>query len=226
MNRRKETLLSSPYRYGGFVFFLDNQMAELCGIISGDGNIWSNGRKYEITITGRPKNSQYLDKVARYISQNIKPQIYYRIRGRGLRLSIYSKEFFRFLVTEVGMGRGKEKNKDGIPTCILEKREYCIAFVRGLFDTDGSVFASMKRGASDYPTIEITNGNLNLLLDIRRILDREGIRTTFRSSNTDTYKIAVHGKEMLIKWRSIVGSSNPEKLSRMESIIKTFSRKD
>ncbi|MEW6748440.1 MAG: LAGLIDADG family homing endonuclease [Candidatus Micrarchaeota archaeon] len=208
------------------MFYLDNRMAEFCGVISGDGNIWSNGRKYEITITGSPKNRQYLDKIAEYVAGNIKPKAYYRVRGRGLRLTIYSKEFFRFLIEDIGLGRGLQKNKEGIPPTILEMRDFRRAFIRGLFDTDGSVFTSKKKGSPNYPTIEITNANLKLLLDVRLVLEEEGFRTTFRSSNTETYKIAVHGEAMLDRWTALIGSSNPEKSSRMESIINAFSRKE
>lgn len=45
-------------------YLIDELNAEFCGIIMGDGNIWSNGRKYEITITGNIINDRdYFDKL-------------------------------------------------------------------------------------------------------------------------------------------------------------------
>jgi len=201
---------------------LDEEMAEFCGVICGDGNIWTNGRKYEITITGNPKDKEYLDKIANYVSDNIKPTVYYRIRGRGLRLTVYSKELFRYLTEVIGFGIGTDKNLNGIPRSILKNRKLELPFIRGVFDTDGSFFISDKKGALGYPTIEITNENIELLVQIKDILREEGFRVTFRKSNKNTFKTAIHGKRMLELWLQRIGSSHPRKLANMESIIKTM----
>ena len=73
---------------------LDGDIAEICGAIMGDGNIWTNDRKYEITITASPKDELYIKKLIGMIKKKIKKKVYYRIRGRGLRVTIYSKNFF------------------------------------------------------------------------------------------------------------------------------------
>jgi intein-encoded DNA endonuclease-like protein len=199
---------------------VDERMSEFCGVIMGDGNLWTNGRKYEITITGSPKDKPYMDCIAEY-AKTIKPRIYYRQRGRGLRLTIYSKILFHFLIHDIGFKHGSEKGDGNIPRIIARRKDLSLAFIRGFFDTDGSIFTSNKKGAENYPTLEITNENLALLSSIQKILENEGIRTTFRKSNTNTYKIAVHGKEMIGKWMHKIGSSHPRKRSKMESIIKT-----
>ena len=100
----------------------NSDFSEFCGIVFGDGNIWTNGRRYEITITGSPKDKGYMDCIAEYVVQTIKPKVYYRIRGRGLRLTIYSKKLFNFLVG-IGMKSGAEKGKLGIPKKICESRD-------------------------------------------------------------------------------------------------------
>ncbi|MCI0504384.1 hypothetical protein L0Y65_06805 [Candidatus Micrarchaeota archaeon] len=197
-------------------------MGELCGIISGDGNIWTNYRKYEITITGNPKDGEYMDSVAAYLKEVVKPKVYYRIRGRGLRVSIYSKAFFVFLTKGVGFGIGVKKNTAGIPQRIMEEEILRRGFIRGLFDTDGSIFTSDKKGVHNYPTIEITNENLLLLEQVREILGWNGFRTTIRKSNKGTYKVAIHGKRMIRRWSGIIGSSHPRKQRKMESIIKSI----
>ncbi len=201
---------------------LDAGMAEFCGIVQGDGNIWTNNRKYEITITGSPKDSAYMDYVARYAAKNIKPGLYYRVRGRGLRLTIYSKRLFLFLTKGLGMGSGALKSGGGVPLRISKSKKLLVSYIRGLFDTDGSVFTSDKDGAPGYPAIEITNENIQLLLYVRDSLDGMGFRTTLRKSNSETYKIAIHGKRMIRLWIATIGSSHPRKLSKMESIIKTL----
>lgn len=201
-------------------------MAEFCGIIMGDGNLWSDGRKYEVTITGSPKDRGYSDGIVRYARRCIKPNVYYRQRGRGLRLTIYSKEFYYFLMERLGIKGGQGKCKCTIPKDIAKSRALRLAFIRGFFDTDGSVFTSTKEGVERYPTLEITNENVSLLLQIRDILNAEGFRTTMRKSNTNTFKIAIHGKAMVKHWSEMIASSHPRKRAKMESIINGFSIKE
>jgi DNA-binding transcriptional regulator WhiA len=202
---------------------LNSQVAELCGIIIGDGNLWTNNRKYEITITGSPKDRRYMDAVEKYFTVVTNRNMYYRQRGRGLRISLYSKDAFVYFTEVLGIKIGKEKGSSTIPSQIIRNRDYCLAFIRGLFDTDGSIFLSSKPGVTNYPSIEITNKNRKLLVSIKEILEREGMRVTIRASNTNTNKIAIHGRRMIKLWRNLIGSSHPRKLTKMESIIKTCS---
>jgi len=200
---------------------LDEDMAEFCGVIMGDGNIWTNGRRYEVTITGSPKDRPYMDFLEGLVKRKItKP--YYRIRGRGLRLTIYSKKFFMFLTQDLGMESGIRKSRGGIPSAISADERLACRFIRGFFDTDGSVFTSKKPGIPDYPTIEITNENKMILFQIIGILETNGITTTFRNSNSGTCKLALHGKKMMVGWFRLIGSSHPRKLAKMESIINGF----
>jgi len=208
------------------MYKLDTEMAEFCGVIMGDGNLWSNGRKYEVTITGSPKDRNYSDGIAQYARRCIKPNVYYRQRGRGLRLTIYSKEFYHFLTKRLGIKGGRGKCECTIPKDIAKSRALKFAFIRGFFDTDGSIFTSMKKGVERYPTMEITNENISLLLQIRDILEAEGFRTTVRKSNTNTFKIAIHGNAMVKRWSELIASSHPRKMAKMESVIKGFSIKE
>lgn len=196
---------------------LDSQMAEFCGIVMGDGNIWTNWHKFEVTITGSPRDKDYLDHVAAYVISSIKPSVYYRLRGRGLRLTIYSKRLFDFLVYHIGFGVGTDKCSGELPRKLRPRALY-LSFIRGFFDTDGSIFTSDKKGAPNYPTLEITNENSTLLLDIKQFLLKEGIRATFRKSNKGTFKIAVHGKMMIRRWLTLIGSSHPRKLRIMQHL--------
>ncbi len=194
---------------------------ELIGIIMGDGNLWTNNRKYEITITGNPKDKDYLDKINNeMLNMNFNP--YYRKRGRGLRLTVYSKRLFEHLTKTIGLKHGKEKNTTHIPNKILENRESQISFVRGLFDTDGSVFTSNKGGIQNYPTIEITNENKLLLDDVKDILCQEGFRVNMRKSNSNTYKLAMAGYKMIDMWKRKIGSSHPRKEAKIDTILKRY----
>ncbi len=196
-------------------------LSEFLGIIYGDGNLWTNYRKYEISFTCSIYDEDYFSYVMKnvFICFNKKP--YCRTRHSALRLSIYDKRLFHYLVS-LGVAWGSKKASCKIPQFLFTDDRFFILFVRGVFDTDGSVFTSDKKGAVSYPSLEITNQNFSLIVDIYLFLIKYGFRVCFRKSNSQTYKIAIHGTLMIYKWYFLFGSSHPRKFAKMQSIIKSF----
>jgi len=200
---------------------LDEDQAEFCGIIMGDGNLWSNGRKYEVTITGDITNDKaYFDNLASFVRDKIGKNPYYRIRGRGLRLTIYSKDFYKFLTDKVGMKDRMLKSESGFPHSIRKNDSFLRRFIRGLFDTDGTIFLSNKKGSPNYPTLEIASSSPKLVDDLYSSLAIFGFRVHKRKTTKNGYKVSIYGKEMIWKWNSLIGSSNPCKKAKMEDILK------
>lgn len=206
-----------------FNYSLTEEHAEFCGVIMGDGNIWSNGKKYEITITGNKiTDKEYFNKLYDFIDHEIKRNPYYRIRGRGLRLTIYSKKFYEFITMDMGIPPRLQKSESGIPTRISKQEKLLKRFIRGVFDTDGSVFTSAKPGVSNYPTLEITNSNQKMLKEIYEALRGLNFRVHYRYSGRGSYKISIYGNKMINKWKIDIGSSNPSKLRKISTILECF----
>jgi len=205
------------------ILSLNEEMAEFCGVIMGDGNIWSNGRKYEVTITGNIINDkEYFDTLYTFIETSIKKKPYYRIRGRGLRISIYSKEFHNFITQHIGIPEREAKSDSGIPSSIMSNKAFLRRFIRGVFDTDGTVFISNKPGSPNYPSLEISNSNVSLIRDIYDSLNSMNFRVHKRLASRGEYKVSIYGKRMIKKWGCVIGSSNPNKRRRIESILELF----
>jgi len=203
-------------------FRLNQDIAEFCGTIMGDGNLWSNNRKYEITITGNKiDDKEYFEYLYSFIDKNIKKNPYYRIRG-GIRLTIYSKKFYIFVNKDIGIPDRKLKRKSGIPLVIKQNELFIRRFIRGIFDTDGTVFTSDKPGSPNYPTLEISNSNLAMIRDIQYYLDKLGFRVHLRKTPKAEYKLSMYGKNMLKKWKNLIDSSNPYKRKRIEYILEHF----
>jgi hypothetical protein len=204
-------------------FQLNDDMAEFCGVIMGDGNLWSNNRKYEITITGNKiDDREYFDSLFDFISKKIKKKPYYRERGRGLRLTIYSKNFYYFINKKIGIPEKRKKRSAGIPFQIRKNKKFLKRFVRGVFDTDGTVFTSHKNGSPNYPTLEISNSNPILIQGIYESLSPLGLKVHLRKSTRGEFKLSLYGMEMLSKWNDKIGSSNPHKKRRINSILEHF----
>ncbi|MFH1785538.1 MAG: LAGLIDADG family homing endonuclease [Candidatus Micrarchaeota archaeon] len=203
-------------------YFIDEMISEFCGAVMGDGNIWSNGRKYEITLTGNIiTDREYFDYIYFFVHSRIKKP-YYRVRSRGLRLTIYSKKFYQFITNKIGIPPRTLKCKFGIPPRISVTKKLLKAFIRGLFDTDGSVFTSHKKGIESYPTLEITNSNQTLLIQVYKTLIEMGFRINYRHAGNGSYKISIYGMKMLAKWNNDIGSSNPHKRRRINTILESF----
>lgn len=203
-------------------YCIDETISEFCGAIMGDGNIWSNGRKYEITVTGNIiTDREYFDYIYFFVHSRIKKP-YYRIRGRGLRLTIYSKKFYQFITKKMGIPPRVLKCKFGIPPKICATKKLLRAFIRGLFDTDGSVFTSNKKGSYNYPTLEITNSNQILLMQVYKTLMNMKFRINYRHAGNGSYKVSIYGMKMLAKWKDEIGSSNPHKMRRINTILESF----
>lgn len=130
------------------------RLAELCGILLGDGSIYSLRKNkkigvYHIKIAGDSRNDiVYLKYFVRPLIENlfsIKVREYraknahcHYIIADGLRLI----QFLNF----IGLNSGnKVKNNQGIPEWILKEKTYLRACIRGLFDTDGSIYRMSKR---------------------------------------------------------------------------------
>ncbi len=197
------------------------ELAELVGIIIGDGNIHYNqsSRSYFIEITGNLKEKEYYNYISRLFVLAVGKPGRIRLLENCIKLRIYSKEFVEFLIKDLRLcyNKGKCYNVE-IPETILNSEHYkeCI---RGIFDTDGSYFFSKKSHTNHYPCIEITTCSKKLANQITYKL-RPEFRTKLREdkrrnfSKGLSYKIALNGKEETQKWFKQIGSSNPYKYKR------------
>ncbi|MEW6295595.1 MAG: LAGLIDADG family homing endonuclease [Candidatus Diapherotrites archaeon] len=195
---------------------------ELIGAIIGDGHIHKKGPKYYVGVTG---NIQTDKKYFGYLSNLIKktwnksPQI--RKRAGGLRLRFYSKEVVERLIKKFSLPFNLGKcYKVKIPDVIASDWGLLRHTIRGIADTDGSVFTANKPGSPNYPSIEITTTSRFLASQLRNILNKQGFKVAkiwgYKSkvSRYPAYKIPLNGRKNLEKWLKEIGFSNPYKLNK------------
>src|SRR3989344_356388 len=124
------------------------ELAELIGIILGDGHVHSyikdkKVRCYSIKIAGDSRNDK--NYLLNYVSPLVfklfkdQPKIVYAKKINEMFIVSYSKNMVGFL-NEKGLKSGNKKiNEQTIPNWILSNNSYLVSCLRGLFDTDGSV---------------------------------------------------------------------------------------
>jgi intein/homing endonuclease len=149
------------------------KLAELTGIILGDGSFYIDKEHYQLDISFNLKDEKSYCKFVQKMLKGMTPsKIYKKYDKNGncvhLRLNC-KKDVLRLLSLSILKSGDKIKNKVTIPIWIYKNKIYLKSCIRGLIDTDGSVFRMSQR---DYNLvrIEFKNVNKNLLNDARRAL--------------------------------------------------------
>lgn len=207
-------------------FQLNEKLAELTGIIIGDGCLFR--KQNLIMISGNiEEDDKYYKDISNFIFRIIGKQPTIKVHQRALRLIVRNKDFFNFFYEYLGMIYNGDKTYNVvIPSKILKNMNFTKACLRGIADTDGSIFTSNKPGSPGYPSIEITTVSKNLAFQIKNILKNFGFRVTLRwydpknDIQVRTYKVGLNGWGMLRKWYTDIGFTHPFKEKLLIKILR------
>jgi len=203
---------------------------ELVGAIIGDGNIYCNGRKRLIGFTGNQiTDKEYYGKLKQLIKFAWGREVRVFFRENAIRIQFHSKTVVERLVSVFDLPCNKGKHLIvKIPDFVEADWQLAKHVIRGIADTDGSVFVSDKKGAPNYPSIEITTTSLVLAKQLKRILELNGFRVaniwSYKSKKSVhfAYKVALNGKVNLAHWLSEIGFSNECKLNKAFSALQHY----
>jgi hypothetical protein len=141
-------------------------LAEFCGIMLGDGHLGTR----QLTITANIKtDAQYVA----YVQDLVEALFHYRPPRSQVKdhsvvdLYLTSTPLMRELPSIGLYSANKVKDQVGIPDWILSEIEYQQRFVRGFFDTDGSIYLLKHFNA---PQMLFKNRSIPLLDGTRKIL--------------------------------------------------------
>jgi len=133
-----------------------------------------------------------------------------------------------------------DKNKEITSAIERNSSEFYKGFIRGLFDTDGSVQGSQEKGVS----IRLSQSNLRRLKVVQRMLLRLGIfskiytdrreagekklpdgKGGYKSYNIKSQHELVISNENILTFYERVGFENSEKLNKLKSLLDDYKRK-
>lgn len=139
----------------------NTELAELIGMILGDGNLGNYPRCHYLRIYCNIKERQYANEIRIILKEVFKKDCYvYERPSEGvLYLEISAKDLDVILGLAIG---DKIKNRVTIPKWIFKEKNFLKACLRGLFDTDGCCYITGKK----YRIINFTNKNQSLLRSI------------------------------------------------------------
>ncbi len=197
------------------------QLAELVGIILGDGNIQYTAG-YQLRIVGdSTKDRDYLINYVKPLIDslfNVEARIYKHKTFKELFVNVANKRIVEFLLS-IGMVHGdKIKNNASIPSWVLNNDTYLKACIRGLVDTDGSIY-ELKPHWPGLWQICFTNKNEALLSGFKEGLQKVGINCSniYRYKNgKKTPKIYITKKSELSKFYKEIGFSNSKHQNKLK----------
>jgi len=200
---------------------INHKLAELIGAIIGDGSIryCPEINQYYVEIVGNiNEENEYFNYLNDIFVKELDLKTSIKIRGRGLRLRVYSKAFVEFLVYQLKLPYNKYKCANiMIPDVILNDYLLLNSCLRGIMDTDGSLFFADKGYRKDYPTIEISTISSKLAQQLNTILSikfRVGFRNYKQDKFQRIYRISLNGEKMVDEWYKEIGFSNKRNLNK------------
>jgi intein/homing endonuclease len=190
------------------------RIAELIGAILGDGNIYDK-RPHYVEFCGNPVNDLlYYERVLLPIVREELgkyPRLF--VRYGGLRFRINQRSFVDWLKQQ-GIPAGEAKGSASFPDFIVSSRKLLPRCIRGIYDTDGSVYFDRRPAyVRPYPRVDLHMTNACLLEQLSRFLDEYGIKHSFVRSKGS---LETAGVESLKLFLQKVGFSNPYHISRIE----------
>lgn len=189
------------------------KLAEFVGIILGDGGI----SKYQVAVTlNALDDREYGDFVVRIVKHlfGVKPSIHKKRGCNANNIVVSRRELVKFCSEKLGLKIGnKVKQQVDIPQWIIKDKKFKAACLRGLVDTDGSVFTHSYRAGGkvySYKKISFTNLSQPLRMSVYDIMKEMGLNPRL-AQNKD---VRLDSQEDVKKYFWLVSSNNPKHLKR------------
>jgi len=206
--------------------FDDPDLAYETGVHLGDGSI----SELRYVISGNKQNeTQYYEDILAPLLENLyslSPTIAFQ--NNSVYLRVYSKELVTFKHLELGLPIGR-KHDLHIPACLRSNSSCAASVASGLYDTDGSV--KIRRDKSgDYPRISLAQKQMELVSEVRYILQRLGITSTMyrndyvdsRSGKVETrWFLDINGSKNFERFVSRIGTRSPYVQKRIDVVEAT-----
>ncbi len=186
-------------------------LAEVMGIILGDGSLYYSEKfaAYQLRISGHKFDDEaYFLKIVKPLFEKVflvKFYIKKSKKRKSIWLCVQRKDVF-VTVESLGFPHGnKKKNRVRIPFWIRKNKKLMRACIRGIFDTDGSVYPKSKN--HKFSALWIKSGIPSLLEDIVHALRTLGYSPHVWKGNGTPYA-CIYKKEDVFRFAREVGFNN------------------
>ena len=193
----------------------DYELAEVAGLVIGDGHIHENGKsscRLELHNSNSSVRESFRESVDTLFSVETSDE---KREDRVEKSYSHSHVLTRFFNEIMDIPSGKKSEKVRIPEKIVRSSDETLAgFLRGYFEAEAHV-------NSDKSHIEIASKSENLIEQVATGLKRFGIFSRFREKEIDgeTYHRLFIGPEYLELFRESIGFISQDKSSDLEDAL-------
>ncbi len=189
----------------------NEELAEFMGIMLGDGGL----TRYQVTVTLHAIDDKEYGVYVKSFMQKLfsaTPSLYFRTDSKAFCIVIARKKAVSFLCSQGLLVGNKVKHQIKIPDWILENKKYSLACMRGLMDTDGSMYTHRYTIAGKeykYKKLCFSSASAPLRKDVLFILHRFGSTATCSGTN-----VRIDAVADVVRYMKIIGTHNPKHLKR------------
>lgn len=185
------------------------RLAEFIGILLGDGSL----NYYQVTVTLGTKELNYALFISSLMDEIFDVQSRILISRRtNYRVVYFGSRKIVLWLLDMGLAYNKVVAQVAIPSWCFNNIDYMKAALRGLIDTDGSIYA-LRSGAQ----ISLTNRSIPLLKGAQAMLQYLG----YSPSRISCYKIYLTKKADLLRYFNEIGFHNQKHIQRFSTFVKT-----
>lgn len=167
-------------------FTKDGNLAELIGVVLGDGHIQMFPRTERLLIFSNAKNKGFVERYRTMVKAIIQKEPYvYKTKDKEcIRISLYEKH----LSIRLGVPCGARKGRTfPVPRWILANEEFVVRYLRGLYEAEGS--ESHHAGTYTHK-LSFANTNRSLLDNVYILMRQLGFHPS-----RDMHRVQISRKE-------------------------------
>lgn len=195
---------------------LTPELAEEIGMQFGDGFL--SKKRYDYRLKGNPNDEkEYYQNYIKHLFKklfNVEVNLKESYNSYGFELR--SKAIWEFKTKVLGIKPGKKYNIRLPEILKIKNVEIVTAFIRGLFDTDGSLNFKTRYGYYKYyPSIELTLTSKELIKEVGEILSMLGFDPSV-IFNKRYGRIFIYGIGALKRYEELIGWSSQKNLNKLK----------
>ena|SRR3989338_8750615 len=184
-----------------------DELAEFFGIMLGDGCL----THYQVSVTLGSKEIAYAKYVQGLLQRIFGGQPRIAVLSRGHTVVYLGSTLATGWLMREGLVRNKVKSQVDVPQWIYKSESYMESFLRGFFDTDGSIY-KLRFGVQ----ISFTNHSLPILHSLHRMLKALG----YKASTVSAYRVYLTRIPDVKRFFTSVKPGNPKHQRRFRDIMR------
>ncbi|MBI5871778.1 hypothetical protein HZB88_01700 [archaeon] len=197
-------------------------LAEIAGVFAGDGSLYRTSRGCVLEIRGSPKELEYYKRYVKPIFERVtneKVKIIKRNYTGGFLIGIRTcrSNICNFFNKELDFPIGKKSNIVKVPRVIINDKNLWKDYIRGVFDSDGSIYmrTSGRKGKYPQPIVDFSSTSERHLEELYKMLKFIGFNC-WKEKN----KIRMGGWSTVKRFFDVIKPHNNVMLQRFKGIYK------